>query len=137
MHTHTCYFLVRYGFVEDALIAYVQAMDNGEELWSKIRQTAGATHKSVNFHHAYSDEHTLGMIGAATKVLGISVEECLRQIGLFQVQVLVEKGYVAPNHSLTHTCMYTCYDCVCLPSVMQLAKPTFALKHPAAYDDDG
>ena len=107
MHTHTCYFLVRYGFVEDALIAYVQAMDNGEELWSKIRQTAGATHKSVNFHHAYSDEHTLGMIGAATKVLGISVEECLRQIGLFQVQVLVEKGYVAPNHSLTHTCTHT------------------------------
>ncbi|EGD75959.1 hypothetical protein PTSG_00667 [Salpingoeca rosetta] len=89
-----------YGFVEEALNAYVLSLPDGKEKLDLIRREANVTHTAVNFHHAYSDEHTLNMVVSAAKVLGIDAEECLSQIGFFQVGVLVEKGYLPLVQSL-------------------------------------
>lgn len=57
----------------------------GAERWKKIEETANNSGDVYIGMRGYSDDVTYGLIGTATKELGVSVEVCLERFGEYWV----------------------------------------------------
>lgn len=65
----------------------------GADKWELVKAKAGVTVESFISNESYPDAMTYGLIGAATKVLGLSVDEILFTFGEFWVLHTARLGY--------------------------------------------
>ncbi len=81
-----------YGLVNAAIEEFVTA-NFGKDKWDAIKAEAGVEIASFGRMQHYPDELTYGLVGAASKVLGIAPEAALHAFGQFWVLYTGKAGY--------------------------------------------
>jgi len=82
-----------YGFVHVALVDWLNTRPNGEEEIAEIVRRAGDADTSISFYKHYSDQDTFAILGVTSEVLNLPIPEVLHQIGDYQLDSLLEKGF--------------------------------------------
>nr|UQK61949.1 soluble guanylate cyclase 4 [Choanoeca flexa] len=91
-----------YGFVAEALVAWIKTREHGENELKTIvdKAIAAGIDMNVQFNTAQSDADTLAVVGITCEVLEMTAEDILYQIGYNQLPPLIDKGYLPVVQSL-------------------------------------
>ena len=81
-----------YGMVNRAIEQMVVS-NHGQEVWDTICQQADISQAAFGAMETYPDEVTYALVGAASKVLGPSVDELLEAFGEYWVRYAADAGF--------------------------------------------
>jgi hypothetical protein len=81
-----------YGLINKAVEGLVRQRF-GDATWHRIREGAGLADEPFLSMEQYPDETTYALVGAATRELGASSEDILKEFGRFWMTYTAELGY--------------------------------------------
>jgi hypothetical protein len=81
-----------YGLVNAAVQEFV-CTNFGQAKWAEIKAEAGVTIDEFGRMTQYPDETTYKLVGAASKILGVTPQDALRAFGEFWVLYTGKEGY--------------------------------------------
>lgn len=81
-----------YGLVNKALQDFI-TQEFGAEKWNTIRAKAGVKETNFISMQPYDDEITYKLAGAASNILGITLEQALEAFGKYWVTYTANEGY--------------------------------------------
>jgi len=81
-----------YGMVNRAIEQMVVS-NHGQEVWDKICQQADVSHVAFGAMETYPDDVTYALVGAASEILGPSVDELLEAFGEYWVEYAADAGF--------------------------------------------
>jgi guanylate cyclase soluble subunit beta len=83
-----------YGWIHACLEKMILAL-HGEEIWAKIKNTAGCEVKTGDWirYDNYSDDETFALVEASCKVLNTDSDTILELFGKYFMEYVREEGY--------------------------------------------
>lgn len=81
-----------YGLVNNAFVEYA-VNKIGLSNWQKICNDKGFQQVPFQNLDSYSDESTVGIVVALSKEMGVSVDECLKELGEYWIEFALKSPY--------------------------------------------
>ena len=81
-----------YGLVNNAIRSMIRG-NYGDSQWNAVMAESGVPDDSFLAMRSYDDSVTFGLVVAASKVLGVSTEDCLKTFGEYWVLESASKAY--------------------------------------------
>lgn len=81
-----------YGIVNKAIQDLV-VTSAGEQVWAQVRQQAGLNNIELDVTENYDDQISLDLVGAASRILGMSVDTLLFEFGHHWVRYTNSEGW--------------------------------------------
>eukprot|EP00043_Microstomoeca_roanoka_P006449 m.62835 g.62835 ORF g.62835 m.62835 type:complete len:690 (+) comp13416_c0_seq1:198-2267(+) len=89
-----------YGGMHKALTQWVLSMENGEDILAEVLKEIDFEGSHDDFFREYTDNQTMALITAVSKVTGIPLEDCKFHVGRQFVVTILDTGYGATLLSL-------------------------------------